>query len=105
MTPYAEAIRAAKQNGRADWAQMQGWIERFICSANALQNVVGRRDHPDGGKVGQQHFDAGDKVAHVCPFLVDAIERNLFYVEESPLTDLLQIRRLLTAKMEEFKKA
>jgi len=105
MKPYAEAIREVKQNGRADWAQMQGWIERFICSPNPLQNDVGRRRHPDGGTVTQQQFDAADKVAHVCPFLVDAIERDLFYIEESPLTELLQIRKLLTAKMDEFKNA
>jgi hypothetical protein len=105
MQPYSAAIRQAKLSGRTDWARMQGWIERFICAPNPLQNVVGRRAHPDGGKVNRAQFDAGDKVAHVCPFLVDAIERDLFYIEESPLTAVLHIRKFLTAKTDEFKKA
>ena len=105
MEKYTTAIRLAQESPRPHWAHMHGWIERFICSTSPLQNVVGKRDLPDGGKVTQAQFDAGDRVAHVCPFLVDAIERDLFYVEESPLTDLLQIRKLLVARMGDFKRA
>ncbi len=105
MQKYSDAIRSAAQEHRPEWQQIRGWIERFICGTSVMQNVVGQRDHPDGGKVTQAQFDAGARVAHVCPFLIDSIERDLFYIEESPLTDLRQIRKLLTARMNDFKQA
>ncbi|HYO09140.1 MAG TPA: hypothetical protein VER17_09220 [Tepidisphaeraceae bacterium] len=105
MQKYSEAIRAAADAGRADWAQVQRWIERFICGTSALQGVVGRRDHPDGGKVTQAQFDAGEKIAHVCPFVRDSIDNDLFYIEESPLTSPLQIRKLVLSRADDFIRA
>jgi hypothetical protein len=104
MERYSTAVRRAQQEGRQDWAQMQGWIEKFICNTSPLQNVVGNRDHPSGGKITQAHFDANDKTAHVCPFVIDAIVRGMFYIESSELSDVLQIRKLLLARIEDFKK-
>jgi len=90
---------------RSPWQQMQGWIEKFICAPHSQQNVIGVREHPAGGKVTQSHFDAGDRAAHVCPFLVDAIEQDLFYIEECPDDDPMAIRRILKSHIEDFKKA
>jgi hypothetical protein len=101
---YSAAMEAAIANGRHDWVQVQRWIERFICGTSAHQSIVGKRDHPDGGKVTQEQFDRGDKVAHVCPFVRDAIDLDLFYINESNLTQPLEIRKFLLARAEDFKK-
>jgi hypothetical protein len=100
---YTDAVRAAIEAGRAEWTPIQKWVERFVCGTNTAQNIVGNRDHPDGGKITQTQFDAGDKVAHVCPFVKDSIEQGLFYIESSPLTNLNEIRKLLAQRREEFK--
>jgi hypothetical protein len=104
MEKYTVAMPAAVGAGRQDWVLVQRWIERFICGTSALQNVVGHRDHPDGGKVTQAQFDASDPVAHVCPFVRASIDRDLFYIEESPLTNLLAIRKHLLTRIHDFKK-
>src|SRR5215213_5638991 len=101
---YHDAMRAAAEAGRADWAEMQRWIERFVCGTHKLQNVVGKRDHPDGGFVTQEHFDRGEKSAHVCPFVRDAIVGKYLYIEESPLAEILPIRKHLIARIDDFKK-
>jgi hypothetical protein len=103
MQKYNDAVRAATDAGREDWAQLNRWIERFICGTHVGQGVVGNRHHPDGGFVTQEQFDRGDKAAHICPFVRDSIDADLFYIEESPLTAPLQIRKHVLARMKEFK--
>ena len=103
MQKYSEAMTAALAAGREDWAQVQRWIERFICGTSAMQGVVGNRHHPDGGTVTKEQFDRGDKAAHVCPFVRDAIDQGMFYIEESEQTNPLEIRKLLLARTNDFK--
>ncbi|MEA2733685.1 MAG: hypothetical protein QOE14_136 [Humisphaera sp.] len=103
MQKYSEAVHAATEAGREDWAQLKRWIERFICGTHVGQGVVGNRHHPDGGFVTQEQFDRGDKAAHICPFVRDSIDADVFYIEESPLTSPLQIRKHVLGRMKEFK--
>jgi hypothetical protein len=105
MEKYTTAVRAGIEAGRPEWVQIQRWIERFICGTSAMQNIVGNRDHPGGGKVTEAQFRAGDAVAHVCPFVRASIDADLFYIEESPLTNLLAIRKHLLARIDDFKAA
>ena len=103
MQKYTAAMAAATQAGCEDWAQLKRWVERFICGTHVGQGVVGNRHHPDGGFVTQEQFDRGDRIAHICPFVLDSIEADLFYIEESPLTKPLDIRKHVLARMREFK--
>ena len=105
MQKYSVAMCAAVAEGRQDWMAVQRWVERFICGTSVGQGVVGMRHHPDGGMVTQQQFDAGDKVAHVCPFVRDALDADLFYIESSDETDLNKIRKHITARLAWFKSA
>ena len=105
MQKYSEAMSAKLAEGREDWAQIQRWIERFICGTSAKQGIVGKRHHPDGGIVTQEQFDRGDKAAHVCPFVRDSIDTGMFYIEESDHTNPLEIRKLLLARVADFKNA
>jgi hypothetical protein len=82
---------------------LAGWVRKFICRCNARQGVVGRRVDPHG-VVGQAEFDAKSRRAHVCPFVADSIDRDLFWMAESDLglNQTAQIEALLRDQIATF---
>ena len=105
MERYSTALPAALAAGRHQWKHIQGWLEHFICGTHPKQNVVGNRDHPTGGKVTEEQFRAGDKAAHVCPFVRDSLDGDYLWIEESDLDDVDEIGKLLIARIRPFKDA
>ena len=87
-----------------EWRRIKGWTEKFICGVLSEQNVVGHRSRPNGGTVTRADFTAKDRVAQVCPFVDEAIAKDLFWIERSPLTDLHKIGDHMVSLIGGFKK-
>lgn len=85
---------------------MMQWLEKSICNTQPKQGVVGQRKLSDGGVVTPAMFEKKEKAAHVCPFVQDSLDANLFWFEESTATrqDSEVIERRLLAMVEEFVK-
>jgi heptaprenyl diphosphate synthase len=84
---------------------MINWVEGYICGTRPKQMVVGNRLDSNGNLVTQTLFDTRDKQAHVCPFVRDSIDRDLFWIEESFLdaSDPNDIEQLLRKQIQDFK--
>jgi hypothetical protein len=64
--------------------------------------VVGNRDDPAGGKVTEASLVTNKRVTHVCPFVLDSIETDNFWIEASDETDLDVIEGILLAQIPQF---
>jgi len=86
---------------------MVRWLDVFICAVKPKQRVVGRRPTHDGkgSKVTKASADAKDRIAHVCPFVRDSIDQDLFWIEESTLTDAAAIEAQLLSQIPVFQTA
>jgi hypothetical protein len=84
--------------------EMMRWLENRICNTQPKQAVVGQRKLAEGGFVTREMFDKKDKTAHVCPFVKDSLDANLFWFEESTATreDRAAIEQRLVDMVEEF---
>jgi hypothetical protein len=102
---YSTAMPRAIANGRNEWAPIKGWIEKYICGTQRLQQVVGNRADPRGGTVSQASFDKKEKVAHICPFVQESLALDNFWIEESPLADIPAIEAMITAQITPFLQA
>jgi hypothetical protein len=82
----------------------QARILKFICGTMPAQNVVGNRDDPKlpGQHVTQALFDNDARLAHVCPFVLNAIDRDLFWINESDLDDQAKIQQFLLNQIPTF---
>lgn len=85
---------------------MQNWVRKFVCVVKPSQRVVGNRiDHVTNQPVTQEQFDAEDnRAAHVCPFVQESLDRDQYWMLESPLgaADGDAIETLLLKQMEDF---
>jgi hypothetical protein len=83
---------------------MVNWLEKTICGTQPKQSVVGNRPLVEGGTVTQEMFDRQERAAHVCPFVRNSLDANLFWFEESPLGrgDQKLIEQRLSAMVDEF---
>lgn len=83
----------------------QRWIETFICGTSKAQNVVGNRHDDLGLMVTDLMFTNKNRWAHVCPFVRDSLDYDLFWIEESDLDDQaeLAIERLIKGQISTFK--
>src|SRR6266446_2624737 len=100
----------AQQSKSRPMSRMIGFVERYICSANIKQMVVNMRRDEHGNLVTQAMFDRNDIQAHVCPFVRDSIDRDLFWIEESALDgsdpDIAdKVETLLRKQIQDFKDA
>jgi hypothetical protein len=86
-------------------ASMQNWVERFVCRPAEHQRVVGNRDDGYGSKVSQLMFDNASRWAHVCPFVRDSLDYDVFWIEETPYTASQgnEIKEVLRAQTGVFK--
>jgi len=73
---------------------MQKWVEKYICGVNHRQGVVGSGERKDkfrkddfGNPVTDLMFRNRSRWAHVCPFVRDSMDYDLFGIEESKLDD------------------
>jgi hypothetical protein len=64
--------------------QMILWLENTICNTQIKQRVVDNRHTEEGGRVTQEMFAKKAKAAHICPFVRDSLDADLFSFEESP---------------------
>jgi hypothetical protein len=86
--------------------EMVHWLEKSICNTQPKQAVVGQRKLAEGGFVTRAMFERKEKTAHVCPFVKDSLDANLFWFEESTATreDREVIEQRLVDMVEEFVK-
>src|SRR5207253_2553544 len=87
MRPFNTVLN--DPNRSYEMARQQDRILRFVCGTMPAQNVVGNREDP---KLPRQHvtqalFDSRARIAHLCPFVLNAIDRDLFWIDESNLAD------------------
>lgn len=59
---------------------MIGWTRRFICAPYPNQRVVGNRRDDSDRLVTDADFAARARCSHVCPFVDEAIEKDLFWI-------------------------
>jgi hypothetical protein len=81
--------------------QTQSWIEKWVCSVTPKQQVVNNR-HDYGRIVTQAMYDRHGRPAHVCPFVADSVDRDLYWLEESALTSKADIKTLLRNQILDF---
>ena len=83
---------------------IEGWLRKFITVPIASQKVVGNRHKGDASLVTQDEFDRKERVAHVCPFIADSLDKDQFWIEASPFTkdQIPQITVRLNELIEEF---
>jgi hypothetical protein len=85
MIPLSQALA---QQPEPVLQSIDGWLDKFICNTHPKQNVVGNRHKIDRSLVTQDEFYRKDKVAQVCPFVRDSIDKDQFWVERSRFTRL-----------------
>jgi hypothetical protein len=99
-----ERFSTVKNNPRSSpTAVMQNWVERYICGVNKNQSVVGNRKDEFGTIVTQLMYDNKNRWAHVCPFVRDSLDYDMFWIEESDVEDRHRIEELLNQQLVQFK--
>ena len=82
---------------------MQAWVRKYLCGICPAQQVEGRREYAPNQFVDKKMIRARDRRAHVCPFIELSLNADLFWIEESDLSDRKSIEDLLTAQIDRFK--
>ncbi len=102
MENFTEAVN--NPNRSVEMKRIHWWVDKFICAVMPRQLVVGNRKDEAGNEVTQEMADNKDRPAHVCPFVRDSIDRDLFWIEESHLgvQDGAAIEQLLREQMNDF---
>ncbi len=85
---------------------MQNWVENYVCGTQAEQKVVGNRHDNLNLTVTQLMFDRKNRWAHVCPYVIDALDYDSCWLEESDLdgSHPSAIAHLLLTQLKDFKK-
>lgn len=103
-----ERYSAVRQqlNRNPQTISMQNWVENYICGTQADQKVVGNRCDNLNLPVTQLMFDRKNRWAHVCPYVIDAIDYDHCWIEESDLDGSRpqDIEMLLLQQLQDFKK-
>jgi hypothetical protein len=102
MRPFNEVLKDPSRSYEMERQQTR--VLKFICGTMPAQNVIGNRDDPKvaGQHVTQALFDSGARIAHVCPFVLNAIDRDFFSIDESDLADRASIEQLLLSQIPAF---
>lgn len=104
-----EKFSAVKQqpNRNPQMISMQNWVENYMCGTQADQKVVGNRHDNLDLPVTQLMFDRKNRWAHVCPYVIDALDYDHCWIEESDIdgSNPADIENMLLRQLEEFKKA
>ncbi|MBX9787528.1 MAG: hypothetical protein K2Y37_01305 [Pirellulales bacterium] len=99
MQPFS--VHRSNPNRSAEMHKTLLFVQRRLCRTMKNQKVVGRRDW-NGRKVSQADFDAGDRSAHVCPFVQDALDRDFLWLEESNKSTQSDVEALLQNQVDLF---
>lgn len=85
-------------------ASLQNWIEKFVCAPQSKQNVINNRCDDFDQPVTKLMFDNRNRWAHVCPFVRDSLDYDMFWMELSSLDGQHPeaIERLLRQQMKDF---
>jgi hypothetical protein len=102
MKPYADVMNAAVLSPAMH--RTRKWLASFICRKHPDQLVVGNRKDNKGAIVRQDDFDLDRPAAHVCPFVLESIQTNHFWIEEAPQDSASAIERLLGLQIGLFKR-
>jgi hypothetical protein len=101
MKTFREGL--VDQNQSVEMKAVQNWILRFICGIMPAQKVAGNReDHFTRQLVTQQDLSNRSRSAHVCPFVEHSIGIDFFWIEESLLTQQVDIESLLLSQIAHF---
>jgi hypothetical protein len=102
MRPFNAVLNDPNRSQEMAWQQTR--ILKFICGFMPVQRVVGHRDDPKipGQHVTKALFDGGARIAQVCPFVLNAIDRDLFWIAEFDLADRVSIEKLILDQIPDF---
>jgi hypothetical protein len=102
MKPYAVVMNAPVLS--QPMRRTGIWIRTFICNVNPKQLVVGNRLDNNGIKVEPDDYVNNRAAAHVCLFVLESLQTDHFWIEESSQNSATAIERLLRSQISLFKK-